>query len=130
MRICTRLFKWFFWNVSLAHTFYLNPRVFLLHKKCCSYWKGVKTFIVIRFLQSILRSKSEKRANSKVLFKSVQNVYIFLLLIWFFQTLFSGLNINVWQEINCQRKKIKFDFRFPIKATNSTFYITWLLISY
>ena len=71
------------------------------------------------------------RSNSKFQIKSIQHDFIFLSLIWFFlQTLILGLNFNVWQEINCQRKKIQIknftsDLKFPIKGSNSKFHITW-----
>ena len=87
--------------------------------------------------QNDFTSKTAKinhvRSNSKFQIKSIQHDFIFLSLIWFFlQTLILGLNFNVWQEINCQRKKIQIknftsDLKFPIKGSNSKFHITWLL---
>ena len=60
--------------------------------------------------QNDFTSKTAKinhvRSNSKFQIKLIQHDFIFLSLIWFlFQTLILGLNFNVWQEINCQRKK-------------------------
>ena len=101
--------------------FYSSMALFFCHMKINS--------------QNDFTSKTAKinhvRSNSKFQIKSIQHDFIFLSLIWFFlQTLILGLNFNVWQEINCQRKKIQIknftsDLKFPIKGSNSKFHITW-----
>ena len=90
--------------------------------------------------QNDFTSKTAKinhvRSNSKFQIKSIQHDFIFLSLIWFFlQTLILGLNFNVWQEINCQRKKFKskishqiWNFQSRAQTVNFTSLDCWILI--